>query len=176
MKKYLFSCIVFVFSISILGCEKSNSNLNLISENKAKKIALKDSKITEDKVEQLRIHEEIDDGISVFDIDFNTKDSKYEYIISTKTGKIIDKSIEQKQWIVSDKEKSIIIDSNKAEVIALQDAGVVDKETIQVNVKEEFEDSLKVYEVRFKTKDKEYEYTIDVSGNILDKSTDTIDE
>ncbi|WP_079859992.1 hypothetical protein [Streptococcus agalactiae] len=103
-------------------------------------------------------------------------DSKYEYIISTKTGKIIDKSIEQKQWIVSDKEKSIIIDSNKAEVIALQDAGVVDKETIQVNVKEEFEDSLKVYEVRFKTKDKEYEYTIDVSGNILDKSTDTIDE
>lgn len=94
MKKYLFACIIFVFSISILGCEKSNSNSNLISEDKAKKIALKDSKITEDKVEQLRIKEEIDDGISVFDIDFNTKDSKYEYIISTKTGKIIDKSIE----------------------------------------------------------------------------------
>ncbi|WP_283572275.1 peptidase [Streptococcus agalactiae] len=95
-----------------------------------------------------------------FKTDYNTQSFVYFYSIHP----------------VSDKEKSIIIDSNKAEVIALQDAGVVDKETIQVNVKEEFEDSLKVYEVRFKTKDKEYEYTIDVSGNILDKSTDTIDE
>lgn len=41
MKKYLLACIIFVFSISILGCEKSNSNSNLISEDKAKKNCFK---------------------------------------------------------------------------------------------------------------------------------------
>lgn len=69
-------------------------NLIKISQEEAKKIAFKDANIEESEVSNLKIKEEIENGKSVYDIDFVDLKNKNEvdYQIDAETGKIIERS------------------------------------------------------------------------------------
>ena len=72
----------------------SSQKSHKISQEEAKKIAFKDANIEESEVSNLKIKEEIENGKSVYDIDFMDLKNKNEvdYQIDAETGKIIERS------------------------------------------------------------------------------------
>lgn len=72
----------------------SSQKSHKISQEEAKKIAFKDANIEESEVSNLKIKEEIENGKSVYDIDFVDLKNKNEvdYQIDAETGKIIERS------------------------------------------------------------------------------------
>ena len=70
---------------------KSSTYIGVAS---AKSIALKHAKLKSSKVTFTKARLTTDDGIKVYDIEFRTGSTKYDYEINAKTGKIIEFSSE----------------------------------------------------------------------------------
>ena len=72
----------------------SNSNLNtsntkIISDSKAKEIALKHANLSSNQVQYLNAHLDIDDGMQVYDVNFYANNVEHSYEIDAQTGKIV---------------------------------------------------------------------------------------
>ena len=144
------------------------SKSNYISIDEAKKIVFDDSKVSSDTVKNLEIEYDYDDGIMVYDIEFISNNTEYDYEIDAKTGKIIEREVESKKvststsknYLSKEKIKEIVLNKTKA------------KDYYDYEVEFEFKSGKAVYEVEFETKDKEYDIVLDaVSGNIIKYET-----
>ena len=73
------------------GSNSNNNNIPTtnITVDEAKNIALTHANLTEDNVQFLRTKEEYDDGILVYEIDFNYNTYEYDYKINANTGEIV---------------------------------------------------------------------------------------
>ena len=60
----------------------------------AKAAALKHAKLTGSKVTYTKAKLTTDDGVKIYDVEFRTATTEYEYEINAKTGKIIEFSVE----------------------------------------------------------------------------------
>ena len=60
----------------------------------AKAAALKHAKLTGSKVTYTKAKLTTDDGVKVYDIEFRTATTEYEYEINAKTGKVVEFSVE----------------------------------------------------------------------------------
>ena len=67
----------------------NNSNTQIISDAKAKEIALKHANLTNDKVSFIKANQEFDDGIEKYDIEFYHNSKEYNYEINANNGKIV---------------------------------------------------------------------------------------
>ncbi|MCC8101411.1 MAG: PepSY domain-containing protein [Clostridiales bacterium] len=88
-------------SIEYLGLKRTVSQQTdtpaAITLEEAKELALADTELTDEELELVTFTKEKsdeDDGISVYDIEFYTDTTKYEYEISTLTGDILELSVE----------------------------------------------------------------------------------
>ncbi len=143
-----------------------------ITEEEAKEIALKDS--GEKDVNDLEI--ELEDG--KYEVEFTGKDGReYSYEISSATGKILskeleDEEVEKKDNKENNEENVKLITEEEAKKIALKDSKVKDPRNLEVELDEE------KYEIEFVDEDKtEYSYEIDaVNGKILDKEVEKNEE
>ena len=87
---------------TVLKCEKkklntvkkSTSTSKYIGIKSAKSIALKHAKLKNSKVTFTKAKLTTDYGVKIYDIEFNTEDTEYDYEINAKTGKIIEFSSE----------------------------------------------------------------------------------
>lgn len=149
--------------------------------DEAKEIALKDAGLTADDVTFRKAYTDYDDGIKVYEIEFFTADTEYEYEIVVSDGRIYSRDKErisattQKVSAATEKatqtQGSVTLD--QAKKIALQDAGVSASDADFKKARQDYEDGIKVYDIEFYTTDKEYEYEIRVSnGEILAKDVE----
>ena len=143
----------------------------LISEEKACNIALKDAKTKKSKVSELKV--KLDDG-NEYEIRFIKGDFRYEYEINAYTGKIKDSDIDRVKLSESNADKDI--GEKKALKIALKNAGISKADLNKKEIKKKKSKKHFVYyDIELKTSDKEYEYDIDAyTGKILEKDVDTI--
>lgn len=65
-----------------------------IGVEKAKEIALKDAGVNEADVKFIKQNPDIDDGVSIYEIDFVSGEMEYEYDIEAATGTIRERSSE----------------------------------------------------------------------------------
>lgn len=93
MKKLLavICCFGILFSFAACGDNATESNVKLTADE-ALNIALSESNISKVDVSNLKSRLEKDDGIYVYDIDFNAQGTEYSYDIDANTGKIVEKS------------------------------------------------------------------------------------
>ncbi len=88
MKKILIP-IALVAVLLLSACGNNNENTK-ISEEKAKEIALQNAGFSKDEVTFIRTEKDRDDGRTVYEIEFYTKDrTEYDYEIDADTGDII---------------------------------------------------------------------------------------
>ena len=66
-----------------------------ITQTQAEDIALKDAGVSRDQVDTMYAHSDLDNGISVYDVEFTADGYEYDYEINAKTGAIIDY---EKEW------------------------------------------------------------------------------
>lgn len=140
------------------------SKSNYISIEEVKKIVFDDSKVNSNIVKDLEIEYDYDDGIMVYDIEFISNNIKYDYEIDAKTGKIIEKEIENKNVSTSTSEN--YLSKEKIKEIVFNKTKV--KDYYDYEIEFEFKSGKAIYEVEFETKDKEYDLELDaLNGNII---------
>lgn len=143
----------------------SNNDMDTLTLENAKLIALKDSNLKENEVNLLKTKKEMDDGISIYEIEFSDIDKIYDYEISTITGEIISKEIELKNKNLSG---SSNLTEEQAKEIALTHSGLKASNVTMKKIELERETNYTAYEVEFYQGNKEYEYEIhSTSGTIL---------
>ena len=161
-----------------------------ITLKEAKNIALKHAGLSSGNVSFVKAEKDYEDGVLVYEVEFYSGNTEYDYEIKAATGEILsfDKDIENYtipsntsdnsgKNTTSSKPSSSYIGIDKAKSIALKDAGLSASSVTFTKAKLDREDGIRVYEIEFFTRDMEYEYEINAtSGKIRDKDIEFNDD
>ncbi len=150
------------------------------SLDEAKAAALKDAGLSESDVTFKKTELDHSHGTQVYDIEFYTSDTKYDYEIDASNGTVLEKNIEQFQIQANPTTDSAINSSgndyigvDRAKEIALNHAQLNESDVQFAKAKLENDDGGVEYEIEFYSGRTEYDYTIDaVSGNIIEYDVD----
>ncbi len=150
------------------------------SLDEAKAAALKDAGLSESDVTFKKTELDHSHGTQVYDIEFYTSDTKYDYEIDASNGTVLEKNIEQFQIQTPPTADSAINSSSndyigvdRAKEIALNHAQMNESDVQFAKAKLENDDGEVEYEIEFYSGRTEYDYTIDaVSGNIIEYDVD----
>ncbi len=143
--------------------ENENSK-DYISRDKAKEIAFNHAKVTSPKYVTVELDKE--DGITVYQIEFEDSTYEYDYEINATNGTIVTSDKERKETASTNNSNnsSNFISSSKAKEIALNHAKVSNPQQLEVELDKEDRE----YSVEFHYNGYEYDYEIDaVTGKIL---------
>ncbi len=149
-----------------------------ITKAKAKSIALKHAGVSASKATFVKAKLDYEDGRRVYEIEFYSGNTEYDYEILASNGKIIsyDKDIENYKIPRKNTSSSTYIGKAKAKSIALKDAGVSASSATFTKTKLNYEDGIRVYEIEFYTNSAEYEYEINAkTGKIRDMDVEHFD-
>ena len=149
-----------------------------ITKAKAKSIALKHAGVSASKATFVKAKLGYEDGRRVYEIEFYSGNTEYDYEILASNGKIIsyDKDIENYKIPRKNTSSSTYIGKAKAKSIALKDAGVSASSATFTKTKLDYEDGIRVYEIEFYTNSAEYEYEINAkTGKIRDMDVEHFD-
>ena len=149
-----------------------------ITKVKAKSIALKHAGVSASKATFVKAKLDYEDGRRVYEIEFYSGNTEYDYEILASNGKIIsyDKDIENYKIPRKNTSSSTYIGKAKAKSIALKDAGVSASSATFTKTKLDYEDGIRVYEIEFYTNSAEYEYEINAkTGKIRDMDVEHFD-
>lgn len=179
-----------------------NSAKNISVED-AKQIALAHAKIAQSSVTFIKAELDTEDGRQVYDIEFYSGNTEYDYEIDAISGEIVssDMDIEnytipaqtaaqpaatqaapaaptqaatQPQPAAPTQAASSGISADRAKQIALSDAGVSGASFTTVELYTD--DGVRVYEIEFKVGNVEYDYDIDASSGAIISSSSEIDD
>ena len=138
-----------------------------IGEAEAKEIAAEDAGHSVSDVRFDRIEIGTEQGASVYEIEFRTADVEYDYDIAIADGEIVNESRELRRPTARGSQVS----RARAKEIALQDAGVDEKDATFTKFENGDEDGIAVYEIEFEDADAEYDYDVaKAGGKILNAS------
>lgn len=156
--------------------EKTQSGGTLISEEEAKKIALKDAGFKEEEISGIRIKLETDDGVQEYEVDFYADNKEYDYDIDAVSGEIRskDKDIDDDfKWDTSSSSSDAKISEAKAKKIALKKVSGATEKDIRIHLDKD--DGRVIYEGSIVYNDREYDFEIDaVNGDILEWEEESI--
>ena len=158
--------------------ESQTTTTKKITKAKAKSIALKHAGVSASKATFVKAKLDYEDGRHVYEIEFYSGNTEYDYEILASNGKIIsyDKDIENYKIPRKNTSSSTYIGKAKAKSIALKDAGVSASSATFTKTKLDYEDGIRVYEIEFYTNSAEYEYEINAkTGKIRDMDVEHFD-
>ena len=145
---------------------QTQTGANDIGLEAAKNAALADAGVSAADATFTEQKRDREDGVLVYDIDFYTATTKYEYEIDASTGAVREKKAESK---TQTGDNGAYIGLERAKEIALSHAGLSAGEVYLSKAKFEDDDGVKVYEIEFYKDRMEYEYTIHAAtGRILE--------
>ncbi len=168
-----------------------------IMADKAKEIALADAGLDAGDVLFIRADLDVEDGVSVYELEFCTEKTEYDYEIDANTGEIRKKSSEPMRdangrKYDNSRTKTVspgktdghgaaagnsaandYIDVEKAKSAALTHAGLTAGEVVFTKAKLDYDDGYVEYEIEFRKGRMEYEYTVNArTGAILEADMD----
>lgn len=165
-----------------------------IGKDKAKAIALEDAGVTEAEVYDLDVDFDYEQGVLVYEVDFELGSVEYDYDIDATSGQILRSHVEDdNDGKAPDANTGNAPDTNtgsdssaaapedigeaKAKSIALAHAGITEAEVTGLYAYKEYDDGILEYHVEFYLGYTEYEYEISaLDGAILDFDKDTDDD
>ena len=163
--------------------QQQNSNASGASEQQyigteaAKLAALNHAGLKSDEVNFVHAHLESDDGIWQYDIEFHKDTTEYDYDIDALTGEVLsfDHDAEYYHHAQAANAGSEQITEEQAKQLALQHAGVAEKDAQRLQIEFDYDDGRGEYEVEWYVGRTEYSCDVDaVTGSILsyDKELD----
>ncbi|MBQ8297193.1 MAG: PepSY domain-containing protein [Ruminococcus sp.] len=146
----------------------------VISMEEAKAAALADAGLTEADVTFTKTNLSREDSAEVYDIEFYTADTEYDYEINGADGTVRERNadtflIQNDSDYLSSEESDKYIGIDRAKEIAVEHAGLNAADVQFFKAKLENDDGRSEYEIEFYHGDTEYDYSIGaVSGEILE--------
>ena len=144
-----------------------------IGVEKAKEAALSHAGVAESDTVFLIAEADYDDGRKEYEVEFYAGGTEYDYTIDAASGRVL-KFDTELEWYSADDDAGYgwknVIGKQKAQEIALADAGVAAGDALHLIVKPDWDDGVRIYEVEFCTASQEYDYEIHAeTGNILSR-------
>lgn len=152
---------------------EATADKELISEDEAEAIALKDVGLTEEQVSGLRCKLDTDDGVQQYEVEFYADGNEYDYEVDAASGNILSK----KKELEDDREKAgssnTAVTEEQAKKIALEKVpGAGEKD---VRIHQDTDDGKVVYEGSIVYQEKKYEFEIDAdSGKLLEWEEESV--
>ncbi|MFR4352240.1 MAG: PepSY domain-containing protein [Roseburia sp.] len=156
---------------------KPAANGGVISLDAAKEKALADAGVKAADVTFTRGYLDTDDGISVYDVEFYTAATKYEYEIKAESGDVYSKSVERpinntaQSGTGGAAAGNAAISLDTAKEKALADAGVKAADVTYTKGQLDWDDGISIYDIEFYTADREYEYEINATSGAVHKKS-----
>lgn len=162
--------------LNILANTSSNKSNDIVTIGSASKskyksileiknIVFSDANVSEEKVSNLEIEYDYEDGLMIYDVEFLSNNIEYDYEVNALTGEIIDKEYLNKNNH-NDKNDSSYISKDKVKEIVFKKANVSNYYDYEVEFK--FKGGISIYEVDFETENMEYEFELNAkTGNII---------
>lgn len=143
------------------------------TEDEALEIALAHAEVDEDEILNFMITKTTENKLVIYEIDFFTTDTEYEYEIELATGEILSYDFEKITLPTLSEKDEDVISQEEAVEIALDHAELDEDDVSKLKVFSEVEKGLVEYEIEFVYEGEEYEYTISgVSGEVLEFSVE----
>lgn len=156
---------------SSAASKQSQTQSQYIGVAAAKKVALKHAKVAESKAKFTKAKLERDDGRWIYDLEFTTSTTKYEYEVGAANSRIY----EQSKKAVSNAKPAKVIGVEAAKKVALKHAKVSSSQASFSKAKLERDDGRWIYDLEFTTSTAKYEYEIGAADSkIYDKSKKTV--
>lgn len=172
-----------IFILALTGCQTSSqtSSGSEITEEKAKSIALADAGVEESELTNIRIEKDVDDGVSVYDVDFYAGNKEYDYEIDAATGNIRsqDSDIEDDFLNAQDSASSStdgtdLISEDEASKIVLAKVEGASEQNLRISL--DRDDGQDIYEGEIRYNGQEYEFELNAkTGDILEWSQERED-
>ena len=159
------------------NASQTNSESN-ISEDEAKAIALSDAGVTEDKLTNIRITQDLDDGVSVYDVEFYIGNQEYDYEIDASNG-----TIRSQDTDIEDDFSNSSSDNTASSVISLEEASKIVLAKVEgatekhIRIALDTDDGQQIYEGEIRYNGMEYEFELNAkTGDILEWSKEREDD
>ena len=144
---------------------------NQISEAEAKSIAVKDAGASEADVTFIKTEIGDEDGVPVYEIEFEDQTTKFDYDVAKAGGKVLHASrkIKVPACVAAEQKASAATNTGKtgrdaAIEAALNHAGLTAGDVSGLQCHKDYDDGREVYEVEFHQGRYEYNYDIDVNN------------
>lgn len=151
---------------------------NNISEDEAKTIALSDAGVKESDLTNIRITQDQDDGVSVYDVEFYIGNKEYDYEIDASNGTIRSQDTDIEDDFLnssSDDSTSSVISQKEATKAVLSKVEGATEQNVRISF--DTEDGRQVYEGEIHYNGTEYEFELNAkTGDILEWSKEREDD
>ena len=142
----------------------------LIGEDEAKSIALNHAGVSAGEIRHYEIKLDRDDGVYVYEIEFDTASYEYDYEINAATGAIIESD---REGIESVPQNGNYLTEDEALAIALARVNLNADQISGLEIELTEDDGRMVYEIEFRSGGAEYEFTVNaVTGAVIDMEID----
>lgn len=145
-----------------------------ISQEEAQSSAYAHAGVTE--VVQSRVEFDSDNGVMVYEVEFETADVRYEYEIDARSGQVLEFGSQEKKTgtvptTPTEQVSGNYIGQEEAQSRAFAHAGVTAADVLRATVELDDSDGVMIYEVDFETAGAEYDYEIHaLTGEVLHHS------
>lgn len=147
------------------GTKNAQNEVEIISEEEAKNIALSDAQIKNEDVTNIRVRLSMDDGVQEYQVEFYSGSQEYDYEIDAVTGKIASKDMEIDNDFGRYATENVEISIEDAKQIALDKVAGATEQDIHIVL--DSDDGRLLYEGTIFYAQMEYEFEIDAqSGRI----------
>lgn len=149
---------------SITGTTTPSGTSGGISADKAKSIALADAGVSESSALGLRVKQDWDDGMAIYEVEFRCNGAEYEYDIRSSDGAILKSERDDDNdyyYTTAPSASGSLVGEAAAQSAALTHAGVKESDTSYLSCHLEYDDGrVECYEVEFQAGSTQYEYEI----------------
>ncbi len=152
--------------------ENKKNNQATIDLDEAKEIVLKKAGLKENDVVFTKAKLDYDDGRLYYEIDFKTDEKRYDTEVDAVDGDVTEWEVEEKKNPNNNAAgKQVTLD--EAKKIALNKAGLKEKDVVFEETKLDNDDGKQVYDIEFRHERVEYSFEIDAAdGRIIEWEKD----
>lgn len=151
-----------------------------VAQGAAEATAFGDAGISRESAQRLKTETQVENGQTVYEVEFAYDGLKYEYWISTATGAIVKRAWEPtaaraQELYANQPRNGSLIGEAAARRNALSAVGLNEANAASATLRLDEEDGVRVYEVSILTEDAEYECEIDaVTGAVYSLSAERL--
>ncbi len=138
--------------------------------------ALSEAGLSRNDVKELKVELKKENGVLIYEVEFETKTAEYEYKINATDGTVVNSNIDKDEDddAVTD---TVALDKDAAIGKALADAGLTREEVRELEAELERKKDVLFYEIEFETDAFEYEYKVSANdGTIIKANKEPADD
>lgn len=159
-------------SVPTQAAASQSSSTSEITEDQAKQIAFDHAQVKEEDLTNLKVKKDFDDGVSIYEVDFQAANKQYEYDIKAADGQILTTDFEIDDDYVDPNTQTAVSEADAKAAALARVEGASDSD---IRIQLQRDDGQLVYEGTIIYNNTEYNFEINAeTGDFLSWEQDSV--